>query len=299
MDDYICCACHKHFKTNNCLHGHKAKCEKYLSLRNGRLERHFTKKFLQWWFYKKDGSSNILAQLYNSKYKDDCITAGTIIRYCKKVSIKTPTIKEISNSNRIRLNRIGSNNTLAKGNKGYITRQTNLLAEGIVNVFQRPDVIEKIKATKLLNGTVITKHTNHGRMSKIHKCVSDFLCELGLIENADFYNEYVDCRFLAYNEIKKRDYNPIPDIFIPKLNMVLEIQGNLWHANPRIYDDDYLIQTWDGLLTAKEIQLRDEIKKKHYENLGYECIFIWEDEIEENKHKIICEEIFKKFKQKE
>jgi very-short-patch-repair endonuclease len=68
--------------------------------------------------------------------------------------------------------------------------------------------------------------------------------------------------------------------------VVIEVNGNQWHANPDVYDKDDLIKTWDGLLTAQEIWERDDCRKKQIESFGYDVIILWETDIRKNINEI-------------
>jgi G:T-mismatch repair DNA endonuclease (very short patch repair protein) len=66
-------------------------------------------------------------------------------------------------------------------------------------------------------------------------------------------------------------------------NIIFEIQGDKWHANPNIYKpNDLITGLWVGELTASEIWKRDEIRKKHMESFGYTVYYIWEYDIRHN-----------------
>lgn len=66
-------------------------------------------------------------------------------------------------------------------------------------------------------------------------------------------------------------------------NVVIEYNGSYWHADKRFYDDDFII---DGK-TAKFIRERDEMKKKIYEHLGYQVVYVWSYDYKQDKLKTI------------
>lgn len=73
------------------------------------------------------------------------------------------------------------------------------------------------------------------------------------------------------------------NIFIEKYNfdivfedgIIVEVNGDMWHANPLYYSEDDLIM---NKLKASDIWLKDKIKKEVVEALGYKVIYIWEHE---------------------
>ena len=106
--------------------------------------------------------------------------------------------------------------------------------------------------------------------------------EINEVEN--FLEEViVDYEMLVKsNEELNKDYCPRPDILFLNKKLVIEIYGNLWHANPQYYSELDVIHTWDGDLTAGEIWKRDKIRENHIKALGYDVIILWESEITKN-----------------
>lgn len=100
---------------------------------------------------------------------------------------------------------------------------------------------------------------NHrgGYSSKIEKRVQKILIDLNV---EALYNKTI----LNYNW----------DMVIS--NLILEIQGTMWHADPKKYKATDLIM---GKILAKDIWDKDYRKKKKAEDAGYIVIEIWEDEI--------------------
>lgn len=59
-------------------------------------------------------------------------------------------------------------------------------------------------------------------------------------------------------------------------NLLIEIQGDMWHAHPSIYKEDDIIM---GKLLVKDIWNKDKKKRKKVVDNGYRLIYIWEHEI--------------------
>lgn len=85
-----------------------------------------------------------------------------------------------------------------------------------------------------------------------------------------------------FNEELNRNYKPIPDIYIEEINLIIEIYGDKWHANPDIYIDDDLIYTWRGEIPAKEIRNFNRIREEHLNKCGYNVIVLWASKIAKN-----------------
>jgi G:T-mismatch repair DNA endonuclease (very short patch repair protein) len=105
------------------------------------------------------------------------------------------------------------------------------------------------------------------------------------------------------NMIKKMGYTIIPslrvdtkicDIYIPKLNLIIEYFGDYWHCNPLKYDANYINVKKN--LTAKEIWKYDESKLELIKSYGYNLEVIWESELKLNNDKLLT--IIKKYDSK-
>jgi len=78
-------------------------------------------------------------------------------------------------------------------------------------------------------------------------------------------------------------------------NLIIEYNGDFWHANPIIYKAEDLLSHPDGKIRAADIWARDEAKKKLAEKYGYTIVYIWESEIkklgEESLQKLIVDRL--------
>jgi len=83
----------------------------------------------------------------------------------------------------------------------------------------------------------------------------------------------------------------ICDIFIPKLNLIIEYNGDYWHCNPDKYDESYYHQIKGK--TAKELWEYDNSKIDLIKSNGYNLEVVWETELK-NDHTII-KQIIKKY----
>ena len=88
---------------------------------------------------------------------------------------------------------------------------------------------------------------------------------------------------LGYNPIQHhREGRYSIDIVIGE--KAIEVQGDVYHANPKLYigEDEILKGT-----RAKDVWERDARKKRFLEARGYSLITLWESEIRENKGRIV------------
>ena len=71
----------------------------------------------------------------------------------------------------------------------------------------------------------------------------------------------------------------ISDFYIPHIRTIIEVQGDYWHCNPKVFSCPNDIQ--------KEKIQHDIFKKEQLEKLGYNIIYIWEYDIKNNYEKCI------------
>jgi len=91
--------------------------------------------------------------------------------------------------------------------------------------------------------------------------------------------------FYKFNDELNKEYSPIPDIWIPEKNLVIEIYGDYWHANPNMYKSEDIFYTYDGKISAKDIWLRDDIRIKHIQNFNVFILLLWEQQIKNGEYK--------------
>lgn len=83
--------------------------------------------------------------------------------------------------------------------------------------------------------------------------------------------------------IKERQY----DFLLPTFNLIVEINGDFFHANPLFYKADDVLPIPGGSLSAKEIWKRDKQKKEIAIASGYKILYIWETDLKNKKEKQI------------
>ena len=111
-----------------------------------------------------------------------------------------------------------------------------------------------------------------------------------------------------HNEVIKWLYNnklyigfksemPIDRYTVDELNenkkLILEINGDHWHANPRKYNANDIIGG-TGKKTAKQIWERDSEKIEVLQGMGYDVIIIWESDF---RNKFYRKKILKNIKE--
>lgn len=154
---------------------------------------------------------------------------------------------------------------------------------GVDNPLLLQDVQEKGRITKLEKYGTISNSINT-RTSSIHLVVSEFLNSI----NIEHENE--NTKLLRYKDNMGKLHWPIPDIHLlgRYSNIIIEINGDYFHANPNIYKENDLIKRFGEYKKVKDIWDKDKDRNSNIEKLGYKVLVVWESEIEDGS---FCQKI--------
>lgn len=83
------------------------------------------------------------------------------------------------------------------------------------------------------------------------------------------------------------------DIKLSKTKIVIEVQGDFWHANPYRYNAEDILCHPGGHITANELWQKDEAKRKLAEKYGYKVFYLWESFINKSTDEEIFNDIIK------
>ncbi len=260
-----------------------------------------TKEFLEENLVIKGYSCLFIVQ--NMVPKEYPVSVITVQKYAHAFGIKTPTIKDSANSSLVRdrfrktcFEKYGENHP-SKVQRIKDQKEAKALERyGVSNVFQSEEIKEKS------HKTLFSKYGVHhpmqlagkasGTRSKIHQQVEKMLLEL----NVNFRSEVAI--FRKFNEVLNKSFNPIVDILIEEAKLIIEVQGDKYHANPEIYKAEDVITGVFGSrkITASVLWERDAVKKKHLEDFGYHVLYIWEKDLRSNKQKTrnLIRQVYKK-----
>lgn len=177
------------------------------------------------------------------------------------------------------IERTGFSHNLYKGAPSRIQMEEKLMREeGITNVFQRKEVKEKILDTMIEKYGVetpsqITMSRGKNSYSSVHKLVVEKLLELGI---------ELQIELKLKKEVRYYSY----DILCS--GKIIEINGDYWHGNPKMYKpDDLIMKGSSAEIKVKDKWEYDKIKIQHAIDRGYEVLVIWESEIIENLDLVI------------
>lgn len=276
MNNEICKYCHKKVEIKKeghkgSMQGHLAKCNEYQKYKNEIL----TKDFLY---------NEYIINRHSAKWISDQtgINTKAIIQKLKFFNINTRTIKESCNEVERKqryketcLKNFGYEHNFCKNTESRKKWEQRLFDEyGITNIFQREDI--KIKSHISLfhhKGKVQLR-----KISKVEKKVLDFLIGEG-------YDVISNKKILYNNKVKYAD--------CVINNKIIEVNGDIYHANPKIYKSNDLIRFWGYNNKAKLLWDKDYQKFQEYKQLGYDVLYVWEKDINENFDKV--KDMIKKF----
>lgn len=138
-----------------------------------------------------------------------------------------------------------------------------------------------------------------------------FLLKYGSEEGAFRYNEFVKKGFITYSKSSQECFDTLlllltpeeknttfyatfnkeeridryrVDFLVKKLKLVVEYLGDYWHGNPMFMNENDMIRSGK---TAKEIRELDRIRKSRLEELGYNVVYIWQNDWKTNRSETI------------
>lgn len=94
---------------------------------------------------------------------------------------------------------------------------------------------------------------------------------------SDFYNIEVKTLHIGGNYF-------YPDMIIED-RLIIEYNGDYWHANPNKYNKDFIIER--SKQKAEDIWKRDEYRISKFKSIGYEVLVVWESEYKANPKETI------------
>jgi very-short-patch-repair endonuclease len=70
------------------------------------------------------------------------------------------------------------------------------------------------------------------------------------------------------------------DIYIPSLNLLIEVNGDYWHYNPELYDAEYFDESRG--MYVKDKWANDKEKLVNAQAEGYNTIVLWQKNLVED-----------------
>lgn len=280
---FTCSQCQLEFETLKSKSTHENKCidahNKY---------GHINIEELKFLYYEEKYSLQDLSDYYS---------VGKGLRnYMKRLNLPLRNISESKTARSkdkqlfTNLTRYGQPHNFSKNHPSRVKWESTLLKnECISNVFLRSSVKEKIKETlisrygvdhpmrsseivdKVMHARSLNPSKNFIRFFSIHKKVCDLLNELKIEYETEFY-------------IKGKNKRCFYDIRIG--NLLIEVNGNYWHANPVLYKAKDLLSFHGNIFTAEEIWKIDKEKAELATENGYKILYLWETDINTDFKKV-------------
>jgi len=310
------CLCGKEFEAKKQCDGHKSYCKEYKQY----IDTTLPYDFLYGLIVVDGRTSN---DVVNSFFIENPYinNASIIIKQCKKYGIRTPTVKEsCNNENTLEkrtktcLSIYGTPNVLSKGSPIYHKRNQIVRSRyGVDNVFQLDVVKDLMELTYQQKYNM--SRTEHKRTTtteawhrltddqkniwldkSIHSDVarSNWIttgCRVSTIEQR--VKNILDSNLISYQHNfcikisnKSRRYY---DFWLLDSNILIEVNGDYWHANPSFYKENDLIHYMYESKTAGYIWEKDRFKRNTAEQKGFTVIYIWESEMKRQTDDVVLQ----------
>jgi len=87
------------------------------------------------------------------------------------------------------------------------------------------------------------------------------------------------------------------DFCLKQFKVLIEVNGDYWHANPNIYNEDDLIKyPNNNIQKAKDVWNKDQQKKELAKNFNYDVVCIWEQEINSKNDEQVLQLLIERIK---
>lgn len=247
--------------------------------------------------------------------------------FCELYGIKPRTASESScllskeKFKKTCLERYGVENVLSKESPFFEKRNKTVFERyGVQNIFQLKDIIEKIQnddyyiekygctrseiqsnAMKAYWANLtdderqkrieLSVHKNwvnakdHKFLngSKLEGHVAEKLTEMGIT--------FTQQLKLQYENEKGQTRNFYYDFFIQDFNLIIEVNGDYWHCNPKKYAETDTVYFFKHECLVKDIWERDKRKRKVAEDRGFRFIVLWEDELNKDIKDLLLQKL--------
>lgn len=257
------------------------------------LEKLLNKEFLEQKYIIEKLSANQIGKLIGT-------TATVVIRHLIKLGFDARTVKESCNLDDRKerfietcLEKYGKPNVLSKGTSAFDKRNKTVLERyGVKNVRQSKLVKDKVGKSVSDAWKNFTDQEKELSLKRLHDGRDYWLEERA--KNFDLYMKSGELPKNFCSSVESQIHRLLDEMNIPykvqhkigrnffdiKIdNLLIEVQGTYWHADPNKYKANDVMK--DGKL-AKEIWEKDKRKKELAESKGYKIKYIWEQELLDN-----------------
>lgn len=228
--------------------------------------------------YKNDGSVFSLVNEYEIPHK-------SLSLLLKLSGVKLKSLSEIAKQKSVRekykstcLNKYGVSNVSKSNEVKEKKKETFIENYGVDNIFKTDEfkdtindiMLAKYGVKRIANWNYLTdeqkreriKKLNSGGSSKLEKRVGKVLVEIGV-------------KFEPQFELKGKLY----DYHVKGTNILIEVNGDFWHANPKKYKATDILPFPKKSVIAESLWKKDEKKLTIALKNGYKVLPLWEMDI--------------------
>lgn len=84
------------------------------------------------------------------------------------------------------------------------------------------------------------------------------------------------------------------DGYVEEKKVAIEFQGDYYHANPSIYEENHVFNNWGKEYTAKDVWEKDAFRKQELENAYHiKIVYVWEKELDDFGYEFVLEKVKK------
>jgi very-short-patch-repair endonuclease len=230
--------------------------------------------------YQNESTVLELVSTFNIPYK-------SILEILKKHGIKIKNISEAVSQKSVRdkykttcLLKYGSENVSGVETIKNKKKATFLENYGVDNVFKTEKfkteinkiMLEKYGVKRTNNWEILTEEQKNDRIKKLNSGSNVSNLEKRIGYTLDNLNIKFETQYL----INRFSY----DYYINDINLLIEVNGDFWHANPIKYlPDDILPFPKSIEIKAKDLWLKDKRKNELAIKNGFNIVTIWEMDI--------------------
>jgi hypothetical protein len=214
-----------------------------------------------------------LNKISSTRRKEYWINKG----YSEDDAIKQVSLTQRKNFNKSKLSRV------YWMNKGYSEKEAIMESKKyaqekscLCEVFWRnrgyseEESIQKIIKLQSINGKLAVNKCKEVKSSRLEDEIFDTL-----MKKYDVIYRHFIFEDLENNKIY------IPDFYLPESNTIIEVYGDYWHMNPKIYNEEHNVCG----LSFSYIHDRDRKRKQFFEK-KYNFKILWENDIKEGNIEI-------------
>lgn len=153
--------------------------------------------------------------------------------------------------------------------------QTFIKNYGVDNIWKTPEYAEFTSkrwasySPERKNELLKQWRNSKGNTSELENKIYGYLNEIGLS---------------VITQFKFDNYYHAYDFLITGTNIIIEVNGDFWHANPMIYSENDVLNFPNNPVKAIDLWKKDDINNIYAKSNGYEVITLWEHDIN-NKSK--------------